>query len=105
MGRNDDASRLIVMASGVAKLPPDFAPKTVSSTDLNSVNQKIDLLMTMTNDIAPVVKTLNKAYEDSLLTESDEDIDVNLPVNKQNWQRIQLGLKYLWESWTPLCLR
>ena len=46
-----------------------------SSTDLNSVNQKIDLLMTMMNDIAPVVKTLNKAYEDSLLAESDEDID------------------------------
>ena len=53
----------------------DFAPKTVNSTDLNSVNQKIDLLMTMMNDIAPVVKTLNKAYEDSLFTESDEDID------------------------------
>ena len=53
----------------------DFAPKTVSSTDLKSVNHKIDLLMTTMNNIAPVVKTLNKAYEDSLLTESDEDID------------------------------
>ncbi len=51
----------------------DFAPKHVSSPDFNSVNQKIDLLMTMMNDIAPVVKTLNKAYEDSLLAESDED--------------------------------
>ena len=53
----------------------DFAPKTSSSTDLNSVDQKINLLMTMMNDIAPVVNTLNKAYEDSLLAESDEDID------------------------------
>ena len=52
----------------------DFAPKNVSSTDFDSVNQKIDLLMTMMNDIAPVVKTLNKADEDSLLAESDEDI-------------------------------
>ena len=58
-----------------SKATADFAPKTVSSTDLNSVNQKIDLLMTMMNDIAPVAKTLNKAYEDPLLTESDEDID------------------------------
>jgi hypothetical protein len=31
----------------------------------------------MMNDIAPVVKTLNKAYQDSLLDESDEDVDNN----------------------------
>lgn len=51
----------------------NFAPRQVSSTKLNSVNQKIDLLMTMMKDIAPVVKTLNTAYEGSLLDESDED--------------------------------
>ena len=53
----------------------DFASKHVSSTDLNSVNQKIDLLKTMMNDLAPVVKTLNKVYEDPLIAESDENID------------------------------
>ena len=31
--------------------------------------------MTMMNDIAPLVKTLNKVYEDLLIAESDEDIN------------------------------
>ncbi|CAB4015409.1 Hypothetical predicted protein [Paramuricea clavata] len=50
----------------------NFGPRNVSSPKSNSDNQKIDLLM---NDITPVVTTLNKAYEDSLLHESDEDIN------------------------------
>ena len=66
-------------------LLPISRQKNVSSTDLNSVNQKIDLLMTMMNDIAPVVKSLNKIYEDSLIAESDEDIDDSdiVPPTKQ----------------------
>ena len=85
-------------------LLPISRQKNVSSTDLNSVNQKIDLLMTMMNDIAPVVKTLNKVYEDSLIAESDEDIDdsdVGPPTKQKNWQQIQLRCP--WESLTPSC--
>ena len=82
-GRRVDENRPI-MASGVAMLLP-ISRQDVNSTDLNSVNQKIDLLMTMMNDVAPVVKTLNKVYEDSLIAESDEDIndsDVGPPIKQ-----------------------
>lgn len=49
-----------------------------------TVNQKIDTLMAMMNDIAPVVKTLKEAYEDALLggSQSDDD-EVDGPPAKQ----------------------
>ena len=48
-----------------------------TDTELASVNNKIDAMMAMLNDIAPVVKTLNDAYESSLLADSDNENDVD----------------------------
>ncbi|CAB3993768.1 Hypothetical predicted protein [Paramuricea clavata] len=62
----------ILLSTKSSDATANFGPRNVSSPKLNSDNQKIDLLM---NDITPVVTTLNKAYEDSLLHESDEDIN------------------------------
>ena len=48
-----------------------------TDTELASVNRKIDAMMAMLNNIAPVVKTLNDAYESSLLADSDNKNDVD----------------------------
>lgn len=76
--RADKRQRLLFHGVGSS----DATGNTVPKHDNNSVHQKIDTLMSMMKDIAPVVKTLKEAYEDSLLAESDDenhDIDGTPP--------------------------
>lgn len=69
--REDKRSRL-PHGVGSSDATVNTAPK-VGSTDITSVHKNIDTLMTMMNEIAPVVKTLKEAYEDSPLGESDDE--------------------------------
>ena len=61
----------------VATSPRHVGRSNDTDTELASVNSKIDAMMAMLNNIAPVVKTLNDAYESSLLAESDNENDVD----------------------------
>ena len=47
-----------------------------TDTELASVNSKIDAMMAMLNNIAPV-KTLNDVYESLLLANSDNKNDID----------------------------
>ena len=63
--------------SVVATSPRHVGRSNDTDTELASVNSKIDAMMAMLNNIAPVVKTLNDAYESSLLADSDNENDVD----------------------------
>ena len=63
--------------SVAATSPRHVGRSNDTDTELASVNSKIDPMMAMLNNIAPVVKTLNDVYESSLLADSDNKNDVD----------------------------
>ena len=73
----EDYSQLRRETSVVETSPRYVGRSNDTDTELASVNSKIDAMMAMLNNIAPVVKTLNDAYESSLLADSANENDVN----------------------------
>lgn len=74
---SENGAETSVVATMVATSPRHVGRSNDTDTELASVNSKIDAMMAMLNNIAPVVKTLNDAYESSLLADSDNENDVD----------------------------
>ena len=80
----------------VATSPRHVGRSSDMDTELASVNSKIDAMMAMLNNIAPVVKTLNDANESSLLADSDNENDVDSHGDTQTstvWDDVQTAQK------------